>query len=258
MAVQPTYQQVEEAIGTVPGVASADVGVSDTTGRGRLRIRLQPEQDPDVVSRAVAATLRSRFGIDIDPSEIRPRPTHEQAEDLVRVPGGPPAAEPAAPSSSAAAAGLDLGRGIDPLGGRSPHFAPPGIDDPERPVLRDLSTRSEGLEVTVEAVVERIGRSVTGRSRSVATRCATLRAIAEATLGAVEELCEGLLRAGVERIDFQRSGDDEFVTVVVSLLTSRFEDRLVGAALVRGSREQAVMRATMDAVNRRAGLFLDD
>lgn len=251
MRVEPTYQQVEEAIGTVPGVASAHVGVSDETGRGRLRIRLQPEQDPDVVSRAVAATLRSRFGIDLDPSEIRPRPPHEQPleQELGPVP---------ATSAGVDAGRLDLAPGLEPLGGRVARGGVATLEDAERPVLRDVSTHSQGLEVTVEAVVELEGRSVTGRARSVATSRARLRAVAEATLAAVEQLCEGLLRAGIERIDFQRSGDDELVTVVVSLLTSRFEDRLVGAALVRGSREQAVMRATMDAVNRRAGLFLDE
>lgn len=80
--VAPSYSELERAIASVPGVAEANVGVSPETGRGRLRIRLAPGEDPEAVSWAVAATLRERFGIALDPDDIRPRAAHEAEPDV--------------------------------------------------------------------------------------------------------------------------------------------------------------------------------
>jgi hypothetical protein len=49
-------------------------------------------------------------------------------------------------------------------------------------------------------------------------------------------------------------GHDHVAVVVLSLLGPAGIDRLTGSALVRGDAQDAVVRATLDALNRRAGL----
>ena len=57
----------------MPGVLKAGVVASDTFGKGRLRVRLAPGEDHEHVAWAVAATLRERFGLALDPAAFRLR-----------------------------------------------------------------------------------------------------------------------------------------------------------------------------------------
>jgi hypothetical protein len=248
----PSHDEVERAIRSVPGVAEATVARSQETGRGRLRIRLHPGEDAERVSWSVAATLRERFGIALDPEEIRPRVSDGVTQR--------PPAEP-----------LDVVDVVDPtLAGLEERVAPavPAIpqanEDPVgglepanghdraawRPAIRDLSSRNDGVTITVTARLEHDGRMVAGEASGAPTARGLRQAIAAATVAAVGELTRTPLRAQVDRVSVG-GGDPEAVSVVVSLLSGRGEELLLGAAIVRDDVEHAVMRATLDALNRR-------
>jgi hypothetical protein len=90
----------------------------------------------------------------------------------------------------------------------------------------------------------------------VPTRRGRLRAIAEATLASLDRLVGGRLHAAVDRVTLV-AGDLPSASVLVTLASEHGEETLLGAALVRDDDlERAVMRATLDAVNRRAEPFL--
>ena len=247
----PSHDEVERAIRSVPGVAEATVARSQETGRGRLRIRLHPGEDAERVSWSVAATLRERFGIALDPEEIRPRvsdgvsqrPPSEPVdvvdvvdstlEDLEEraAPGAPEVPEPhEEPSVGLASAN--------------------GHEHAWRPAIRDLSSRNDGVTITVTARLEHDGRMVAGEASGAPTARGLRQAIAAATVAAVGELTRTPLRAQVDRVSVG-GADPESVSVVVSLLSGRGEELLLGAAIVRDDVEHAVMRATLDALNRR-------
>ena len=268
----PSHDEVERAIRSVPGVAEATVARSQETGRGRLRIRLHPGEDAERVSWSVAATLRERFGIALDPEEIRPRvsdgvtqrPPSEPLEvvDVIdstlgqaeepraseEQPRGEPHEEPE-PATTAGApddhvelpppepsVGLEAANG----NGRTAW----------RPAIRDLSSRNDGVTITVTARLEHDGRMVAGEASGAPTARGLRQAIAAATVAAVGELTRTPLRAQVDRVSVG-GADPESVSVVVSLLSGRGEELLLGAAIVRDDVEHAVMRATLDALNRR-------
>lgn len=264
----PSHDEVERAIRSVPGVAEATVTPAEDTGRGRLRIRLHPGEDPERVSWSVAATLRERFDIVLDPAEIRPRlaaiPEAETASDRE---GG-----------EARTAGVGREQGEEPAGAPSGHDGKPVIvldteaqvtaqergagprptsgdtarvpSRPWRPVIRDLGSRNDGVALTVTATLELDGRFTAGEARGMPTTRGLHRAIAEATLTALGQLTDSPLRAQIDRITFG-DADPTAVTVVVSFLSDRGEELLLGASIVRGDVEHAVMRAALDAVNRR-------
>jgi hypothetical protein len=321
----PSYLELERAIASVPGVVEASVAVAPDTGRGRLRIRLAPGEDPETVSWAVAATLRERFGIALDPDDIRARPAAE--DEAVSVPeeqdpvhlvadgtdeeDAPPAPERAAPERVSAAAGRDrlsdaaqaaldglhgergrarpserepatMARRADALFGTivqeepAPEEpareaaaatdgaaatpaatpAPDTVDDASavgrvRAEIRDLVVHHAPDAVEVTAMLRLADRDVREVARGVPTADGVLRAVAEATLRAVRMLCGRGVLAGVDAVAVRLAGDPPLAEVAVSILSDRGEERLVGAALVRGDVERAVMRATLDAVNRR-------
>ncbi len=251
----PTYQDVERAIRAVPGVSGASIGAVEGTGRGRLRIQLAAGHDPDEVALAVAATLLGRFGIDVDPAAIRPRPAEDVEPDV-------PLAE------DAAEGGVDVGAvadhtierdDVDRLDGPpSGNGTPVRVVGFTRPTIEGLAVGAEGLEVRVDARLRADGRDLTGHATGAATRKATLRTVARATLDAIEQLFPGQVKTEVESLDVTSDGEDEVATVTVTFLTHDGADKLIGVSIVRSDPEQAVMRATLDAVNRRVGLMVDE
>jgi hypothetical protein len=318
----PSYQELERALSSVPGIVHASVAVADGSGRGRLRIRLAPGEDPEQIAWAVAATLRERFGISLDPETIRPRlqdgdppvdghgtlDAGSAPADAGSAPAdagsgpadvGPGAADDRAPAATTAqrprAAGASSGSQLqhgEADDGHEPPTAAPSPASPTavppaamargagastvpvvapdhaavtetgealscaagprvRAAIRDLVTRQGDDDVEVTATLEVGDRQGRAAARAVPTRRGVWRAVAEATVGALRELTDDHLRAGVDRVTVTSSDDPGMVTVVLTVLSDRGEETLLGAALLRDDPEGAVMRATLDALNRR-------
>ena len=77
------------------------------------------------------------------------------------------------------------------------------------------------------------------------------RSVAVATLQAVETFGSGLARFDLERVEVAPLGDDQVVLAVVTMMSSFGTERLIGASAVREDARQAVIRATLDSINRR-------
>lgn len=281
----PSHDEVERAIRSVPGVAEATITRSEETGRGRLRIRLHPGEDAERVSWSVAATLRERFGIALDPEEIRPRVSEgvsqrppQEPLDVVdvgdttldaleaRAPDESPVAEPPVEEPPVEEPSVQEPTREEPRSPAPGQPPPPAGPAPEpaadlertnghdrsvwRPAIRDLSSRNDGQSVTVTARLELDGRLVAGEAGGAPTTRGLRSAIAAATVQAVGELTRRPLRASVDRVSVG-GADPASVSVVVSLLSGRGEELLLGAAIVRDDIEHAIMRATLDALNRR-------
>lgn len=241
---------VSRAVSSVPGVLKAEVVASDRTGKGRLRVRVVPGEDHEHVSWAVAATLRERFGIALDPAAFRLR----TADDVTDAPASTSDA-----TGPAMAAHEIEGPDRDPIAvledavaARLAAAAPaPAERDRTRAAIGDLVTQQGGAAVSVTATLEHNGRQGRAAVDALATSRARWRAVAEATVGALQELTGGRLRAVVDRVTVDTGEQPATANVVVTALLERGEEVLLGAALVRDDPERAVMRATLDALNRR-------
>lgn len=60
-------------------------------------------------------------------------------------------------------------------------------------------------------------------------------------------------RLELDYVDVSQSGQDRTVVVALTLISDRGVERLAGAAVVRGDENGAVVRASLDAVNRSSG-----
>ncbi len=315
----PSDHELERTIESVPGVASARVERHDD-GRSRLRLRLHPDEDSEAVSWSVAATLRERFAIALDPAAIRPiaAPTPassagsadsgaattagaQPAPASVTPPPGeesspPPApptpaepVEPAADDTADDAADavettapiddpataretpsaadddtvLDLaerpdGDDVDPvrlIHNASEPFERPVAQDAaataSRAAIRHLEVQRGETDVRVTARLEHDGRYGDGTRQAVLTGPGIGRAIAEATVDALRMLVDAPLLVGIDSVNVRHNAEPAMATVVLTLLSNRTEDTLIGAALLDGDPDGAVMRATLDALNRR-------
>jgi hypothetical protein len=211
------FREIVAALRDVPGVADADVEPDAEGGMGLLRLGLQAGVDEVAVATSVGRLLRERFGLGVDAERV------QIVEDAQIQP-------PRAPEVD-----VDV-----------PHQRVAG-----RPAISRMHLVSSGLDVTATVTLTSDGRTASGESRASASQSGVQRAVAAATLRAVEELSGDIARFELDHLEISQLGAERTVVVALTMLSSRGTERLTGAAAVREDVRQAVIRATLDALNRR-------
>jgi hypothetical protein len=207
------YDEIVAALRAVPGVADADVQPdSDGGGLGMLRLGLAPGYDEVEVATTVGRLLRERFGLGVDAERVQ----------LVEDADISPATIEAEPEPAST-----------------------------RPAIQRMHLVSSGLDVTVTVTLGHNGRDSVGEASGTATQSGVHKAVALATLNAVEGFIGQSVRFEVDHLEVTQMGSARTVVAGVTLVSSRGVERLTGAAVVREDVRQAVIRATLDAVNRR-------
>lgn len=233
------HRELVGALLAVEGVADAAVEPDpDGAGPGTLRLQLAPGADEVAVAGAVNRLLRARFGLAVDADRVR------VLEESVPAPEAPEAPEaPAPPVEPAAAAD-------------APPLPAVRVTRPGRVVIERVQMLSVGLGVVATVSLSLDGSIHVGESDGAATPTSVHRTVADATLRAVERFVGGRVRFEVEHVELTSSGEDRTALVVVTMLTDRGSERLSGASVVREDVRQAVIRATLAAINRRLEVLL--
>ncbi|MFE9954610.1 hypothetical protein [Micromonospora sp. NPDC005299] len=136
-----------------------------------------------------------------------------------------------------------------------------GLPGP-RVVIDHVQVSTFGLDATVEVRLIAGDRTAEGHSTGPAVDGYVLRLCAVAAAAAVDELLDQAAPAGergrcfVEHTAVVPFGNCEVATVVVLLVCDGWVEQLAGSALVAGDPRQAVVRATLAAVNRRLEALL--
>ncbi len=219
------HRDLVAALRAVPGITDADVTPDADGGLGTLRLDLEPGVDEAAVASTVGRLLREQFGLGVDADRVQvvedavlDRHHVEQAD------------QPAVPEQRTAA----------------------------RPSIARMHLVSSGLDVTASVTLSSGERTAVGEARGAASQTGVHRAVASATLRAVEELADGQVRFELDHIEVAPMGTERTVLVSLTLLTSKGTERLTGAAGVREDVRQAVIRATLDALNRRLEMLLTE
>ncbi len=125
-----------------------------------------------------------------------------------------------------------------------------------RLLIERMQLVSAHFGVTTEVTLGRSGEPFTGSAEAAATPTSVHRAVAHATLRAVEASIEESARFELEHLETTTLGSERAVVVEVSMITRHGTERLTGVSAVREDARQAVIRATLDAVNRRVESYL--
>jgi hypothetical protein len=248
-----------DALRALDGVADAAI-VDDERGVGTLRLTLGAGADEVDVALRVNRVLRDRFGLAVDSGKV-------QVVEESWAAGG---ASSGASSSRAATSGPTPTAAASPVddeptfpAGPGPFTVPPAEHRAEAALVgnRRLAIRRLQLVSTTSGISTAVSlglgaRTFVGEAEAGSTPDSVQRAVALATLRAIDDVLDG--RARVELVHAEVAPvADEWVAVVVARLvgpdgaTAEDGDRLTGAAVVREDVRQAVIRATLDAVNRR-------
>jgi hypothetical protein len=127
---------------------------------------------------------------------------------------------------------------------------------PGRARIERVDVRTDGTSFTVGVALACSGRSASGSAHSATTTAGTRRAVAHATLLAVEGLIAKQVHLELEHVERSDAGTAPVVLAHVSLVCSEGVQRLAGSAVVRDDETGAVVRAALDAVNRRVEMLV--
>lgn len=208
---------IAAALQELPGVAAAVVHPDAAGGVDSLRLGLAPGVDGLEVAGAASRLVHERFGAVLQSDQVH----------VVDAPAAP-APAPAEPDVSV----------VPPQRGVRPEI-----------VRTDMVTT--GLEFTATVVLSSQSRAATGDARGAVTATGVQRAVAQATLRAVERLARDTARLELEHLEVRQTGQERTALVALTLVSARGAERLTGSAVVREDENRAVVRATLDALNRR-------
>ena len=265
-----------DALRAVPGVAAADLEPDDRPeGAGTLRLQLAPGADEIAVATSVNRVLREQFGLAVDAGRVQ---VVEESVPLAPAASatasqsGPPeparspvlgaAPEPATPQRPTLTAvppypqtpsEPSWGSAREPVGEDDEALTPRLIEStrPPRILIQRMQLVSAGLGVTTSVSLTWLGQAYSGECSAAATPTSVHRSVATATLRALEEVVGSEARFELEQLEINQLGPDRAVVVVVAMLTKLGSERLTGVSVVREDVRQAVIRATLDALNRR-------
>jgi hypothetical protein len=242
----PETSDLVTALQGVTGVAAAEIlrgsesgiggGPDGTLDAGMLRLTLLPGADEVSVATEVNQILREQFGLGLDAGRV------QVVEDPVQV-----RADPASRRLSSVPQRDGRHR-------RKPtHFTTevPVVAQGGRLLIQRMQVVSAGMGITTAVTLSLGGESFVGEADGGATPSSMYRTVAEATLGAIECVVSGRARLSLDAVDVVKLGEDEVALVAVSLTSMLGTERLVGSSAVREDVRQAVIRATLDSLNRR-------
>ncbi|MDP8959086.1 MAG: hypothetical protein M3N51_07795 [Actinomycetota bacterium] len=127
-----------------------------------------------------------------------------------------------------------------------------GMGEVERPVIVGVREAPDGSRTTVTVTLSWRGQSFAGESTGPSAAATRLRLIGEAAVRALEQALGGGPALALEAVAVPTVGSRQVAVAQVVTVVNGGEETMVGSALVRNDPAEALARAVLDAVNRRA------
>ncbi len=120
--------------------------------------------------------------------------------------------------------------------------------------INDIAFRIRGDETTFEISLEQNGRQETSTVRGSSSKNERLRLAALATLDAASKLKQSQLTFALEHLSIVPTGQGSVALVLVSAISRAGEEVFSGSAVVKGNEDDAVIKASLSAINRKLAI----
>jgi hypothetical protein len=207
--------EIEEALAQVSEIRAARVVTSSDGVIDEIHVLALPSKAPKQLVRDIESTLMAAFGIAVDHKKIS----------------------------------------IAQLGQESVPMIVESAKAKARAQIKNINVEVAGVYVNISVALELEGALFTGRATGPASRTGRERLVAEATLDAIAQYLQGAFTFALEDVEIIRLGREEIACACVVLVTSLGEQAFAGSALVRQNDKDSIVRATLDAINRRLGFL---
>ena len=207
---------IEQALSRVAEIRAARIVSSDEGVIQEIHVLADPSKSPKQLVRDIESTIMAQFGIPIDHKKVSI---------------------------------AQLGRESLP---KEEEEAPRG---PARARIHSVHTEVMGVRAVSTVSLELEGETYTGTAEGPASTTGRRRLIGQATLNAVEKYTVGTFSFALEDVAIVTLGRERVAVSCVILVTPLGEQALSGSALARQSENDSLVRATLDAINRRLGFL---
>jgi hypothetical protein len=239
--------QAETAIKALRDVEGVSIQTEADEVR-EIHILTRSKRPAKQIVRDVQTVLLARFGKSIDYRVVSVAFTRGDS-----VAADAPVAEPPAPAAPAPIASAPASAPAPARERRmavEPEFESAGA---ERMRFGSVNLFVSGPRTQAQVELRWKGLARMGGASGWSTRDGAYRLVAQATLAAVQEFLDGEVAFGQPEIEFVRMGRRRMALVALSLLAHRQEKLLVGSCAVEQDVQQAVVLATLAALNRIMG-----
>jgi hypothetical protein len=114
-----------------------------------------------------------------------------------------------------------------------------------------ISIVINGCNVDCTVTLEHEGEEYSASQTAIKTSANKKLVVAKATMAAVSAIPGHMFVFDIYDVIVHTSRDINFVSVVVNLLNDDLEQVLVGSAVVKNDLNESIVKATLDAINRR-------
>ena len=212
-------EDIETALAEVGEIKAARVVASPDGVIQEIHVLALPTKQPKQLVRDIESTLMARFGIPIDHKKIS---IALLGRDAIK----PEVAETSAERNTAA-----------------------------RPRICSINATVSGVQASASVTLEIGGTEYVGNSSGPASQTGRLRLVALASLDAVSQYTDATISFALEDVAILKLGREKVAVSCIALVSSVGEQTFSGSAMVRQNDNDSVVRATLDAINRRMGFL---
>ncbi len=219
-ASQVRVEDLENALGQVAEIKAARVVTSQSGAIEEIHVLALPTKTAKQLVRDIESTLMASFGINVDHKKISV---------------------------------AQLGRAVADEATRAPEEPP--TDVMMRPKILSINASVTGLSAGATVTLEIGGTRYTGSAEGPASQSGRLRMLALAALDALEQWSGEMVNFALEDVTVVQLGHEKVAVACIVLVTNFGEQTFTGSSLVRQNEKDAIVRATLDALNRRIGFL---
>jgi hypothetical protein len=236
--------KAESELSTLKDVAGARIELDQEGEVTSVHVVTHSHKQARLIVRDVVTLLKVRFRRDIDYKMVS---IAYAAEAPSRPPT--PSSRPMPGPSPVAAAVPDEPVESEPEDEDREDVEPGPVRD-DRIRFSSVNLFVSGLRTQAQVELRWKGIARTGSASGWSTRAGAQRLIADAALAAIHEFLEDEVALSVHEVETVKLGRRRAIVVSLSLLAHRSEKILVGTCTVEQDPQQAVVLATLSALNR--------
>jgi hypothetical protein len=237
-------RRAQQLVGRIHGISSCQISTDEEGKITEVHVVATSDKSPKFIARDVESFLKAEMGIDVDHRKIGvvlfetdeepgDRPVVNPDPDFVSIPVDSPEASSA--------------------GTAEPIVEFPIEEYASRFVFHSVNLFISQKNIRAEVELGREGLTAFGSATTDRPKQPPFAVIAKATLGAVSEYLDETPRlclGGVRRVTVD---DVDAVVVTVEMVAESDHKNLAGTSVIASNENQAVVFATLDAVNRVLG-----
>jgi hypothetical protein len=211
-------EDIEAALSEVGEIKAARIVAAPDGSIAEIHVLALPTKAPKQLVRDIESTLMARFGIPVDHKKI-----------------------------SIALLGRDAIKADEPAVEERSTIA--------RPRICSINATVSGVQASASVSLEIGGTDFVGTASGPASQTGRARLVALATLDAVSQYADATISFALEDVAVVQLGREKVAVSCIALVSGFGEQHFSGSALVRQNDNDSIVRATLDAINRRMGFL---